>query len=377
MSDRRLRQIVESRPLGVGGSGGSTAWAEITGKPATFPPTLPIAANDVTGLSAALASKADASAVSAALNAKQDSLGFTPYNSTNPAGYTANSTDAALRDRSTHTGAQAISTVTGLQSALDGKQAAGSYQPLATVLTNTTASFTTALQTKLNGIATGATANSPDATLLARGNHTGTQVAATISDFSEAVQDVVGPMIVAAGGTYDDAAGTITLPSSGGGSDPWTYLKLTADYTNATATFANVTDGTVTLTWTPPANTDWMIDARILFQTTTVANLPRIGVAIGAGASRGYGGANIWQPGATATTTVQANGAWADGAGVTAVQIAAGGVLTANVPYVAEITVHGRSGASPTPISIQMACETAGANICFVKRGSIMRYRTL
>lgn len=37
------------------------------------------------------------------------------------AGATVNSTDAALRDRNTHTGAQAISTVTGLQTALDAK----------------------------------------------------------------------------------------------------------------------------------------------------------------------------------------------------------------------------------------------------------------
>lgn len=37
------------------------------------------------------------------------------------AGATANATDAQLRDRSTHTGTQAISTVTGLQPALDGK----------------------------------------------------------------------------------------------------------------------------------------------------------------------------------------------------------------------------------------------------------------
>lgn len=41
-------------------------------------------------------------------------------------------------------------------------------------------------KTKLAGIATGATANSTDATLLARANHTGTQLAATISDFSTA-----------------------------------------------------------------------------------------------------------------------------------------------------------------------------------------------
>lgn len=36
-------------------------------------------------------------------------------------GATANATDAQLRDRATHTGAQAISTVSGLQTALDGK----------------------------------------------------------------------------------------------------------------------------------------------------------------------------------------------------------------------------------------------------------------
>lgn len=36
-------------------------------------------------------------------------------------GATANSTDAQLRDRTTHTGSQAISTVTGLQTAIDAK----------------------------------------------------------------------------------------------------------------------------------------------------------------------------------------------------------------------------------------------------------------
>lgn len=46
--------------------------------------------------------------------------------------------------------------------------------------------LTAAERTKLAGIATAATANSADATLLARANHTGTQLAATISDFSTA-----------------------------------------------------------------------------------------------------------------------------------------------------------------------------------------------
>jgi len=41
-------------------------------------------------------------------------------------------------------------------------------------------------RTKLAGIATGATANSSDATLLNRANHTGTQTASTVSDFNSA-----------------------------------------------------------------------------------------------------------------------------------------------------------------------------------------------
>lgn len=71
-----------------------------------------------------------------------------------------------------------------------------------------------ALRALIN-VADGATANSSDATLLARANHTGTQPASTISDFTEASQDVIGAMVTAAGGSYDDGAGTITLPGGG------------------------------------------------------------------------------------------------------------------------------------------------------------------
>jgi hypothetical protein len=50
----------------------------------------------------------------------------------------------------------------------------------------TNKAFLATERTKLSGIATGATANSSDATLLARANHTGTQTASTVSDFSTA-----------------------------------------------------------------------------------------------------------------------------------------------------------------------------------------------
>lgn len=62
-----------------------------------------------------------------------------------------------------------------------------------TAATTTVAGFMSgADKTKLNGIATAATANSTDAVLLARANHTGTQLASTISDFSTATNALIG-----------------------------------------------------------------------------------------------------------------------------------------------------------------------------------------
>ena len=59
------------------------------------------------------------------------------------------------------------------------------------------------------GLGTAAVAASGD---FAAASHT--QAASTISDFTEASQDVIGAMVTAAGGSYDDTAGTITLPAT-------------------------------------------------------------------------------------------------------------------------------------------------------------------
>lgn len=84
-------------------------------------------------------------------------------------------------------------------------------------------------KTKLDGIATGATVNSADATLLARANHTGTQPASTVSDFSEAVDDRVAALLVAGTNmtlTYNDGAGTLTLDATGGGGSGLTQQQV-------------------------------------------------------------------------------------------------------------------------------------------------------
>lgn len=142
----------------------SIAWADVTGKPTFAAVATSGAYGDLAGVPATFAPSAhvhpiaDVTGLQAALDGKQSAGTYAP---------------------ATHS--HAISDTAGLQSALDAKQ------PLSTVLTATTASFTIADETKLDGIAAGATVNSSDATLLARANHAGTQLAATISDFASAV----------------------------------------------------------------------------------------------------------------------------------------------------------------------------------------------
>jgi len=123
-------------------------WADITGKPSTFPPTLPIAQSGVTNLVSDLAGKA--ASVHTHTTAQVTGL------------------DTALASglaRANHTGTQTADTIT------DG---------------TTNKAFLATERTKLTGIATGATANSADATLLARANHTGTQASSTITGLGTA-----------------------------------------------------------------------------------------------------------------------------------------------------------------------------------------------
>ena len=103
-----------------------------------------------------------------------------------------------LTARANHTGTQAWSTLTatpttlagyGISDATPSSHVGTGGAAHANVVAAGAAGFMTgADKTKLDGVATGATANSSDATLLARANHTGTQLASTISDFNTAVR---------------------------------------------------------------------------------------------------------------------------------------------------------------------------------------------
>jgi hypothetical protein len=98
-------------------------------------------------------------------------------------------------------------------------------QAWSTVLDGTTASYTTALNTKLSGIATGATANSTDATLLNRANHTGTQSADTLtSGTTNKVYTGTEQTKLAAVGTMANRALTISTAAPSGGADGDVWL---------------------------------------------------------------------------------------------------------------------------------------------------------
>lgn len=140
---------------------------------------------------------------------------------------TRNATDAQLRDRTTHTGAQAISTITGLQAALDARapkenptftgtvsgiskamvglpnvdNTADVDKPVSTAqqaaLANkvdkvagkglSTEDFTSAEKAKLEGVAAQATKNATDAQLRDRSTHTGTQAISTVAGLQGAL----------------------------------------------------------------------------------------------------------------------------------------------------------------------------------------------
>jgi hypothetical protein len=154
----------------VGGGSGSSDWADITNKPATFPPTLPIAQSGVTNLTTDLAGKAPTvhTHTTAQVTGLDTALaGKSPTVHTHAQSDITNLTTdiTAAKARANHTGTQSADTLT------DG---------------TTNKAFLATERTKLTGIATGATANSSDATLLARANHTGTQASSTITGLGTA-----------------------------------------------------------------------------------------------------------------------------------------------------------------------------------------------
>ncbi len=283
---------------------------------------------------------------------------------------------------------QSIGSVTGLQGAIDAKQAAGSYQPLSTVLTNATAAFTTAQETKLAGVATGATANATDANLRDRASHTGAQAIATVTGLQTALD---GKAALAHGHAIGDTTGlqaaldakqaalvsatnikTVNGSSLLGtgnlavsGTDAWTYVKLAADFPTSSATAVDITG----LAFTPLANTQYEFEALLLLRTATATVGPRPGLAWPTGMTDGVADLNM----PTAATTQ----VMVFGNPNAALLAAVGGLPNTTQSYPARVGGTLLAGASPSgTLKLQLASETAGT-VVTAKAGSFIKWRTI
>jgi len=147
-------------------------------------------------------------------------------------------TQTALNGKVTSNGAITSATHTKITYDAKGLVTAGVDATQDDVLDGTTfKQYSATEKTKLAGIATGATANSSDATLLNRANHTGTQTASTISDFNTAA-DARADVRIAVASINALADVVIAAPANG------QVLKYNGtNWVNDTDSAGGVTDG--------------------------------------------------------------------------------------------------------------------------------------
>lgn len=203
----------------------------------------------------------------------------------------------------------------------------------------------------------------------ATGSNTGDQ---TLSDATISTTDITtnnvsitkhGFTPKAPNNTTTFLRGDATWATPSGGSDPWTYLKLTSDFTTSSATAVDITG----LGFLPVANTVYEFEAQLMLKTATATVNPRTGFAWPTGMTSGVVNINQSQ---TATTQLLAFGSIA-----AASLIAVGGLTNTTAAWPAIVYGVAMAGATPSGnIRAQMASETAGT-VVSVLAGSFLKYR--
>jgi hypothetical protein len=152
---------------------------------------------------------------------------------------------------------------------------------------------------------------------------------------------------------------------AGGGSDPWTWVKLAGDFTTTSATAVDVTG----LAFTPTANLAYTFEALLMIRTGTTTVNPRVGLAWPTGGTDGI--AMIEEAQAVNTVPLTANGNIN-----AALLIAVGGLPNTTQSWPVRIEGSFYAGATPAgSVRVQLASETVGTTVRVVA-GSFIRYRT-
>lgn len=203
-------------------------------------------------------------------------------------------------------------------------------------------------------------------TLIAVANATAAKVAleialADLTDGTEAVQDIVGALIVAAGGSYNDTAGSIGLPAT---ADPWLWLKLGADSVVGTTAFANVSG----MVFSADANSTYTV--RVIGAYQAAATTTGIALALDIPAGAEIIGFNQVMTSATAMAgTEQIADATTTGA-TTGVRAAA-----TNTPIIYEAIV--RINATAGNVQLTQRSEIAASNTTLKANITAMGYRKI
>jgi hypothetical protein len=235
-------------------------------------------------------------------------------------------------------------------------------------------------KTKLDGVASGATANSTDSALRDRASHTGTQLAATISDFNSAARAQVEAELIAGanvtitpGGSGATRTLTIAATGSGGMSDGdkgdvtvgGSGTTLTID--NNAVTNAKAADmATATIKGRATAGTGDPEDltpaqARAVLGLASVASSGSAADLNGTlSVARFNGGTN-----ATASTVLHGDGTWkvpAGGGGSGTVETVAG------TTYAVTSADHGKvlKFTNTSPITVTMGVAANGVAVDFI-----------
>jgi len=160
------------------------------------------------------------------------------------------------------------------------------------------------------------------------------------------------------------ADGSNVPMAGGGGSDPWTVVKLANDFT----TTSNAAQDITGLFFTPILNTDYEFYGLLYTRTATATVGVRPGISWPTGMTDGA--ASIQEP-SSATANVFANG------NIAAAMLApVGGLPTTTSSYLATIWGICRAGATPVGnVQLRVASETNGTTVT-VKAGSLLRYRS-